>query len=105
MGWNQLEFSQPNLSLWQQLNANPYVYFVHSYYVNPVDSNVKAATVTHGTQEVTAAIARDNVMAVQFHPEKSAEEHEKLVGNAEAILQALKLLFCFGVCYITRYKA
>ncbi len=72
MGWNQLNFTQPNVSLWQQLPADPWVYFVHSYYVDPTDKNVAAATTTHGTQTVTAAIARDNIMAVQFHPEKSS---------------------------------
>ncbi|YAI81227.1 MAG: imidazole glycerol phosphate synthase subunit HisH [cyanobacterium endosymbiont of Rhopalodia sterrenbergii] len=72
MGWNQLEFTQPNLSLWQGLPSNPYVYFVHSYYVDPVDLSITAATVTHGSQTVTAAIAFDNLIAVQFHPEKSS---------------------------------
>ena len=51
MGWNQLELVQPHLSLWQQLNANPYVYFVHSYYVEPTDKNVCAAMVTHWSQD------------------------------------------------------
>jgi imidazole glycerol-phosphate synthase subunit HisH len=73
MGWNQLQFTQPDLRLWRQLPAQPWVYFVHSYYVEPVDPQLNAATITHGSQTVTAAIARDNLMAVQFHPEKSAD--------------------------------
>jgi imidazole glycerol-phosphate synthase subunit HisH len=73
MGWNQLQFTQPDLGLWRQLPAQPWVYFVHSYYVEPVDPQLNAATITHGSQTVTAAIARDNLMAVQFHPEKSAD--------------------------------
>ena len=73
MGWNQLELQQPQLQLWQDLPPNPYLYFVHSYYVEPEDISINAATVTHGSQTVTAAIARDNLMAVQFHPEKSAD--------------------------------
>lgn len=81
MGWNQLEFTQPNLSLWQGLAPHPYVYFVHSYYVDPVDPNVIAATVTHGTQTVTAAVAFDNVMAVQFHPEKSSDSGLQILSN------------------------
>lgn len=81
MGWNQLEFRQKDLPLWQNLPHNPYVYFVHSYYVDPVESKVKAATVTHGSQKVTAAIAVDNLMAVQFHPEKSAENGLKILSN------------------------
>ena len=72
MGWNQLDFTQPEVALWQQLPLHPWVYFVHSYYVDPVDPSIRAATITHGSQTVTAAIARDNLMAVQFHPEKSS---------------------------------
>ncbi|MGK7924938.1 MAG: imidazole glycerol phosphate synthase subunit HisH [Spirulina sp.] len=81
MGWNTLSFKQPNLPIWQGLGEHPYVYFVHSYYVDPVDPNIKAATVTHGSQEVTAAIARDNLAAVQFHPEKSSTAGLKLLSN------------------------
>ena len=81
MGWNQLEFTQKELPLWQNLPPNPYVYFVHSYYVDPVESKVKAADVTHGSQKVTAAIAVDNLMAVQFHPEKSADNGLKILSN------------------------
>ena len=71
MGWNHLHFSQPNLPLWQDLSTASWMYFVHSFYVDPTDAEVTAATVTHGSQVVTAAIARDNLMGVQFHPEKS----------------------------------
>jgi glutamine amidotransferase len=81
MGWNQLDFTQPDLSLWQNLPPNPYVYFVHSYYVDPIDPTVNAAVVTHGSQTVTAAIAKDNLMAVQFHPEKSSEQGLKILSN------------------------
>ncbi len=81
MGWNQLEIIQSDLPLWKQLPANPYVYFVHSYYVEPLDKSINAATVTHGSQTVTAAIARENVMAVQFHPEKSADNGLQILAN------------------------
>ncbi len=81
MGWNQLELTQPNCPLWQHLPSNPHVYFVHSYYVDPVDPSVRAATVTHGSQTVTAAIARDNLMAVQFHPEKSSTAGLQILSN------------------------
>ncbi|MEG3844845.1 imidazole glycerol phosphate synthase subunit HisH, partial [Microcoleus sp. herbarium14] len=81
MGWNQLEFCQPNLPLWQNLPSDPWVYFVHSFYVDPVDLEVRSATVTHGTQNVTAAIAKDNLMAVQFHPEKSSTTGLKMLSN------------------------
>lgn len=81
MGWNQLEITQPNAPLWQSLPPQSWVYFVHSYYVDPVDAKVCAATVTHGSQKVTAAIARDNVMAVQFHPEKSSTTGLQILSN------------------------
>lgn len=81
MGWNQLELTQSNLPLWQQLPADPWVYFVHSYYVEPADPAVRAATITHGSQTVTAAISYDNVMAVQFHPEKSSTAGLQILSN------------------------
>ena len=81
MGWNQLELSQPNLPLWEGLLSDPWVYFVHSYYVDPVDLEVRSAMVTHGTQNVTAAIAKDNLIAVQFHPEKSSSIGLQMLSN------------------------
>lgn len=88
MGWNQLEYQQPDLPLWRHSPAQPWVYFVHSYYVDPVDPTVKAATVTHGTQTITAAIARDNLMAVQFHPEKSSTFGLQILANFVEQVQA-----------------
>ncbi|MBE9193336.1 imidazole glycerol phosphate synthase subunit HisH [Gloeocapsopsis crepidinum LEGE 06123] len=81
MGWNHLELTQPHCPLWQNLSLQPWVYFVHSYYVDPQDPTVQAATVTHGSQTVTAAIARDNLMAMQFHPEKSSTAGLQILSN------------------------
>jgi len=81
MGWNQLQFTQQNLPLWEKLPSDPWVYFVHSYYVDPVDWEVRSAIVTHGSQNVTAAIAKDNLMAVQFHPEKSSSTGLQMLSN------------------------
>ncbi|MCC5636499.1 imidazole glycerol phosphate synthase subunit HisH [Nostoc sp. CHAB 5844] len=81
MGWNQLQLTQPKSILWEHLPANPWVYFVHSYYVDPTDPQVRAATVTHGTQTITAAIAKENLMAVQFHPEKSSNIGLQILSN------------------------
>jgi glutamine amidotransferase len=81
MGWNQLQFTQRDLPLWQNLPSDPWVYFVHSYYVDPVDWEVRSAMVTHGSQNVTAAIAKDNLMAVQFHPEKSSSTGLQMLSN------------------------
>lgn len=81
MGWNQLQLTQPSCPLWAQIPTAAWVYFDHSYYVDPSLSLVSAATVTHGTQTVTAAIAQANVMAVQFHPEKSSAIGLQILSN------------------------
>jgi glutamine amidotransferase len=81
MGWNQLQFTQPNLPLWSNLPPQPWAYFVHSYYVDPIDPKMRAATVTHGNQNVTAAVAKDNLIAVQFHPEKSSTAGLQMLSN------------------------
>lgn len=81
MGWNTLDFSQNNHNLWKNLPLSPYVYFVHSYYVAPTDSQVISAQVTHGSQKVTAAIVQNNLMAVQFHPEKSSDYGLQILTN------------------------
>ena len=92
MGWNQLQLTQPHLPLWQQLPENPWVYFVHSYYADPADPRVNAATITHGSQTVTAAIACDNLMAVQFHPEKSSTAGLQILSNFVALVRHRQLV-------------
>jgi len=92
MGWNQLEITQPGSPIWNQISYLPWVYFVHSYYVDPTDTSVKAATVTHGSQTVTAAIAQDNMMAVQFHPEKSSTSGLQILSNFVNGVQAKVLI-------------
>ncbi len=87
MGWNQLQFTQPDVPLWQNLPSDPWVYFVHSYYVDPVDLEVRSAIVTHGSQNVTAAIAKDNLMAVQFHPEKSSSTGLQMLSNFVSLVR------------------
>ncbi|MEG5029609.1 imidazole glycerol phosphate synthase subunit HisH [Microcoleus sp. AT8-B1] len=87
MGWNQLQLTQADLPLWQNLPSDPWVYFVHSYYVDPVDLEVRSAIVTHGSQNVTAAIAKDNLMAVQFHPEKSSSTGLQMLSNFVSLVR------------------
>jgi imidazole glycerol-phosphate synthase subunit HisH len=91
MGWNQLNVTQPDLALWNKLPADAWLYFVHSYYVEPTDPKLTAATVTHGSQTVTAAIAQNNVMAVQFHPEKSSTLGLQILANFVALVQQKQL--------------
>lgn len=92
MGWNQLELTQPDSSLWQHLPTDPWLYFVHSYYVDPIDPTVRAATITHGSQTVTAAIAQNNLMAVQFHPEKSSTSGLQILANFVQLVNSRPLL-------------
>jgi glutamine amidotransferase len=69
MGWNQLRIRKP-APIFRDLPADPSVYFVHSYYVKPKDASI-IATQTDYPTPFTSAIWIDNVMATQFHPEKS----------------------------------
>lgn len=86
MGWNQLQLTQAQAPLWQDL-PNSWAYFVHSYYADPIDPAVTAATITHGSQTVTAAIIQDNLMAVQFHPEKSSTAGLQILSNFVALVK------------------
>lgn len=70
IGWNNLDLAQPHAPLWSGLPANPHVYFVHSYFPTPSDPSIVTAWTDYG-ETFAAAVARDNVAAVQFHPEKS----------------------------------
>lgn len=69
MGWNALEVRKPAPPL-KHFPAGGVVYFVHSFYAAPEDPGVVAATSRHGI-DFCAAVWKDNVFAVQFHPEKS----------------------------------
>jgi len=88
MGWNQLELAQADCPLWQDLPEKAWMYFVHSFYVAPSDDVVTAATVTHGQQRVTAAVCKDNILATQFHPEKSSDAGLKILANFVSHLAA-----------------
>ena len=85
MGWNQLERSlQPNHGLLQGLGPEPWFYFVHSYHVVPDDRSWIAATTDYGRPFVSV-VARSNVMATQFHPEKSQSCGMQLLKNFLAV--------------------
>jgi len=79
MGWNKLEAAGPT-PLLEGEPDDAHFYFVHSYYVVPEDESVVAARTEHGTQFVSM-IARKNLFATQFHPEKSQRAGLKLLTN------------------------
>ncbi len=87
MGWNQLRLTQPQCPLWRGLPPNPWMYFVHSYYPVPADSAIIAGETTHGRQTIPVAIAQGNLMAVQFHPEKSADHGIQILRNFVNLIQ------------------
>ena len=82
VGWNDLDIaaSRSNPDLFAGFTANPYVYFVHSYAAVPKAPSVVTATVTYGTR-LTAAVQKGNVVATQFHPEKSGEVGLRILWN------------------------
>lgn len=71
MGWNQLSFKR-RPAAFEGLAEGTNVYFVHSYYVKPDDESVVATTTAYGI-EFCSSIWKDNIVATQFHPEKSQE--------------------------------
>jgi glutamine amidotransferase len=78
MGWNQVE--QQAHPLWEGITQNSRFYFVHSYYAQPDSSAVVAAT-TEYPEKFACALAKDNIFAVQFHPEKSQTAGLQLLNN------------------------
>lgn len=79
MGWNGVRQSAEH-PLWQGIPDGSYFYFVHSYYVDPVDRSVIAGETEYGIP-FTSAIARGNLMGTQFHPEKSGALGVRLYEN------------------------
>ena len=78
MGWNHVQ--QARHPLWANIHQGSRFYFVHSYYVQPSDSNVVMGTTDYGIS-FTCAVGRDNIFAVQFHPEKSAHDGLQFLKN------------------------
>ena len=79
MGWNEVSQLQTH-ALWSGIGSGSRFYFVHSYYVDPSDSLCVAGTTDYGIP-FTSAVARDNIFAIQCHPEKSAQAGLTLLSN------------------------
>ena len=81
MGWNDVKISDDSQLLHLHAkNEEVDFYFVHSYFVKPEDDAVTAGRTDYG-QNFVSAVARDNLFAVQFHPEKSADAGLQLLEN------------------------
>jgi glutamine amidotransferase len=83
MGWNQLDVVRPS-PLLRDLPEHSNAYFVHGYHVTPTDPDVIATTTDYGRPFVSS-VWRDNVMATQFHPEKSQRVGLKILANFAAL--------------------
>lgn len=79
MGWNSLKITKGS-RLFKGIEENPYVYFVHSYFLNAADKSIVAAQTEYGVT-IDAAVESGNVFATQFHPEKSGSTGLKILKN------------------------
>lgn len=79
IGWNSLKFPKRG-KLFEGIEEDSYVYFVHSYYLKAKDEEIVKATTDYGTF-IHASVEKDNVFACQFHPEKSSEVGLKILKN------------------------
>jgi len=79
IGWNEVIQARPH-ALWEGIASGSRFYFVHSYYPAPANAELTAATCVYGAP-FTCAVARDNIFAVQFHPEKSQSAGLQLLSN------------------------
>jgi imidazole glycerol-phosphate synthase subunit HisH len=79
MGWNKVEIKQKHPVL-EGIESGSFYYFVHSYYVDPDDKSLIATTTDYGI-EFASSIAKGNIFASQFHPEKSQKKGLKLLDN------------------------
>ena len=80
IGWNQLEIANPECPLYRGIAAGSYVYFVHSFYPQPLDDSIVATRTEYGGK-FASSVWRDNVFATQFHPEKSQQVGLQLLKN------------------------
>ena len=88
MGWNSLNIRK-DAALFQGIEDNSYVYFVHSYYLQAEEEEEVAATTFYSTR-IHASVEKDNVFACQFHPEKSSAVGLKILENFIALESPLK---------------
>jgi len=86
IGWNQLEVTQPHCPLYRGIPSGSYVYFVHSFFPQPLDTSIVATRTTYG-EPFASSVWKNNVFATQFHPEKSQSIGLKLLENFVALAE------------------
>ncbi len=86
MGWNALNIKKDDNPLFAGIPDKSYFYFVHSYYVAPEDASIISTTTDYGI-EFASSVRKDNIFAVQFHPEKSQAAGLQLLRNFGAIVK------------------
>lgn len=79
IGWNSLQFKVKG-RLFENLQENPFVYFVHSFYLQAADAGIVTATADYGVQ-IHASVEKGNLFACQFHPEKSSDIGMQILRN------------------------
>jgi len=84
IGWNTVKVLQPNAPLLNGISSGDYVYFVHSYYAAPKNSAIIALETTYG-DTFASGVARGNLLATQFHPEKSQRAGLQMLKNFVAL--------------------
>ena len=88
MGWNTAELVQPDHPVFADVPQGSHFYFVHSYYPDPESSDAVAAVTDYGLR-FCCAVAQGNVVATQFHPEKSGPTGLRLYGNFLRMVRSL----------------
>lgn len=81
MGWNGAVPQNAGSGFWEGLGSEPYFYFVHSYYPVHTDDEWKTSTTDYAGEKFTATVEKGNVLACQFHPEKSQDAGLALIAN------------------------
>jgi glutamine amidotransferase len=96
MGWNRVQSRIANDPMLSSISHDPYVYFVHSYYVVPDDPRVTWLSCDYG-QEFCAAVRVGNMLATQFHPEKSQTEGLQILKNFLTLTPTPEAIVYFNV--------
>ena len=85
MGWNGVNPQNADHAMWNGMSEEPYFYYVHSYFPQAEEADCVACVTTYGNQTFHGAVTRGNLIATQFHPEKSQHAGLQLLKNYLAL--------------------